>query len=283
MEDAVRIDGLSFTYHTAKEKALDNIGLQVRKGEFLVLTGPTGAGKSTLCKCISGLIPNVIVGTLEGDVEVAGMSIKDHKIYELSKKVGLVFEHPDAQLFALTVEDEIAFGPENLGLPVDEINRRIDWAFKVTRLERYRNSTPFNLSGGEKQSVVIAAILAMQPEVLVLDEPTSQLDPIGTSIIFDALRNLNRELKMTVILVEQKIEKAISIADRLILMDNGRILLDGNIKELANKNFDLLMSKGVNLPIAEAFHKLKNKANLDFEIPVTLDEGAKTLSSLLKM
>ena len=187
--------GLTYTYPESKKPALVDVDLVVEEGEFVILTGPSGCGKTTLCRCLNGLIPHFYGGELKGELYVAGMNVKEHKTWELAQHVGLVFQNPENQLFSLTVEKDVAFGPENLGLPRDEIRNRVDWALDRTGTTPLRYRAPYELSGGQQQRVAIASTLAMKPKVLVLDEPTSFLDPRGAQRIFETVNRLNKELK----------------------------------------------------------------------------------------
>jgi len=280
-KNAIIVNNLTFTYAGAKNPSLKEINLEIKEGEFVLITGPTGAGKSTLIKCSTGLIPNVIEGEMKGEVWVRGLSTKEHTMYELARIIGAVFDDPDSQLFGATVEDTVAFGPENLNLSVDEINERVGWALKVTRLEELRHKPAFDLSGGQKQAVVIASALAMRPEILILDEPTSQLDPIGTQMVFSSLADLHK-MGITIILVEQKVERIAPIADRLILMDEGRIILDGDLRNIIQSSFDLLKKYDVKLSISEIFYEIRKKLRAAFKIPLTVDEGASLIKDLIE-
>ena len=180
--DPIVVEDLRFAYPSPEAggqavSVLRGVNLRVRRGEVLGLMGTTGAGKSTLCLALAGIVPHSTGGEFGGTVTVAGINTKREPVAKLAQKVGLVFQDPETQLFNMTVEDEVAFGPESLGLPRQEIVERLDWALRVTGMEAYRDRSPFHLSGGQKQRVALAAILAMRPEILVLDEPTSELDP----------------------------------------------------------------------------------------------------------
>jgi energy-coupling factor transporter ATP-binding protein EcfA2 len=278
--NAITVSNLTFTYAGAKNPSLKEINLEIKEGEFVLITGPIGAGKSTLVKCLTGLIPNVIEGEMKGEVRVQEFSTKEHEMFELARIIGAVFEDPDSQLFGASVEDTVAFGPENLNLPIDEINKRVDWALKVTRLEELRHKPPFDLSGGEKQAVVIASALAMQPKILILDEPTSQLDPIGTQMVFSTLTSLHKRLGITIILVEQKVERVAPFINRFILMDEGRVILDGNLRNIVQSNFEVLKKHGVKLSIPEIFYELRKKLRTTFEVPLTVDEAISLIKGL---
>ena len=223
----IEVEGLRFTYSGSRRPALDGIDLSIRKGEFVILTGPSGCGKTTFCRCLNGLIPHFYPGDFEGRVVVAGLDTREHEIWELAQHVGLVFQNPENQLFCLTVEADVAFGPENLGLPREEIRERVEWALKATGMWELRHRAPHELSGGQQQRAAIASVLAMRPEVLVLDEPTSFLDPAGAAELFSLISELNERYGITVILVEHRLDMASAFADRIVIMDKGRVALDG--------------------------------------------------------
>lgn len=205
---------------------LRDIDLRVKKGQFVLVTGPSGCGKSTLAYTLSGLLPHSIPAKLEGEVEIAGINTKHHSLREIVRHVGIVLQNPSTQLFHLKVTDEVAFGPRNLGLSESEITDRVDWALSATGLTELRDRQPMLLSGGQKQCVAIASILAMQPEVLILDEPTASLDAPSTRRVLNTLQKLNRELGITIVIIEHRLNDVTPMADRLILMDNGRIVAD---------------------------------------------------------
>lgn len=248
----IDIRGVSFRYGQDHEPALDNVDLQVNKGEFVVITGPSGCGKSTLCRCLNGLIPRSTEGDFSGEVTSCGMKARDHEVHELASMIAMVFQNPDNQLFTNTVESEIAFGPENLGLSVDEIDARIDSALSTAGIRHLRSRLIDELSGGEKQRVALAAAMAMKPEVLVLDEPTSELDPKGAFDLIEALKRLNDRAGMTIVLVEHRIERLLDAAHRLIVMDKGRIVYDGTPESVFDNDLE---SMGVCEPPLACFTK----------------------------
>ncbi len=243
----VETEDLSFKYRRAEEYAIKNINLKVRKGEFLGILGASGSGKSTLCLTLNGIIPNSIKGKFEGNVYVKGVSTREVSPAKLSTTVGLVLQNPESQLFNMTVEEEIAFGLENLGIEADEIRRRINWALKITGLQGLENEFPPNLSGGQKQRLAIASVLAMRPEIIVLDEPTAQLDPIGREQVLSLITLLNKEQGITIILVEHNTDYMLSFADRVIVMDRGEIIMEGKPEEVFEEA-ELLKSLGIRLP-----------------------------------
>lgn len=220
----ISIKNLSFSYPGAERPALIDINLEVKKGECVLLAGPSGCGKSTLCLTLNGIIPHMIRGGVQGQVIVGGRDTVAHSIPELAQEVGLVFQNPDNQLFALTVEEDVAFGPENLGLSRREMHERVDRGLARTRMDAFRSRFVYNLSGGQKQRTAIAGILAMDPEILVFDEPTADLDPQGTREVLSTIRDLNRDEGRTVLLIEHKVRQVLPFCDRVFWMEAGRIL-----------------------------------------------------------
>lgn len=242
----IEVRNLTFKYVNSDKPSLYNINLSIDKGEFLLITGPTGCGKTTLCKCLNGLIPNSYNGDFNGEVIVDGLSTKEHPVYELAQHVGLVFQDPENELFCTSVEKEIAFGPENLGLPRDEIRRRVEEAMAMVGISHLRERSPYELSGGEQQKVAVAALLAMKPKILVLDEPTSNLDPFSAYSILNLLFNLKKEYEMTIILIEHRLEIAAKMADRCAVMNDGRIIAIGPPEEVLYS--DTIESIGIGIP-----------------------------------
>ena len=196
------------------------------RGEFVAVLGRVGAGKSTLCMALNGLVPHATGGIFRGDVTVLGRNTKEHPIADLARSVGLVFQDPEMQLTQMRVEDELAFGPENLGVPSGEIEERVTWALEAVGLAGYRDRSPLLLSGGEKQRVAIAAMLAMRPQVLALDEPTANLDPAGKAAIFNLLARLARERQITIVLATQELERVARYVQRVVVLHDGVIALD---------------------------------------------------------
>jgi len=273
---------LTYTYPYADSPAFKNINLKVERGEFVLLTGPSGCGKTTLCRCFNGLIPHFYGGKLEGEIFVAGLKTTEHAIYELAQHVGLVFQNPENQLFALTVERDVAFGLENLGLPRDEIQRRVDWALKVTGTYALRNKAPFELSGGQKQRVAIASVLAMQPEVIVLDEPTSFLDPLSAKNILEVINQLNKNLKITIILVEHRLDLAARYANRVMVMNEGRIILDGDPRKIFLEDETTLV--GVGIPKVVKLYMLLNRAGIHLDrVPLSPEEASEEIMEALTL
>jgi energy-coupling factor transport system ATP-binding protein len=228
----VYIENLTYQYPHSDSPSIKDVNLDIKQGEFVLLAGPSGCGKTTLVRSLNRLIPCVTDGDLRGRILINGKDISRQKVHQLALHVGMVFQNPDTQLFALTVGEDIAFGPENLGLPADEILRRVERALTAVRLDPMREHFIFTLSGGEKQRTAIGGSLAMEPDVFILDEPTSDMDPVGTKEVLGVIKRLNMERNMTIILIEHKIDEVVKLADRLVVMDRGRILLDGDPCEI---------------------------------------------------
>ena len=210
----------------APVSVLRGVNLAIGAGEFVAVLGRVGAGKSTLCMALNGLVPHATGGIFRGAVTVLGRNTKEHAIADLAQSAGLVFQDPEMQLTQMRVEDELAFGPENLGVPTGEIEERVTWALEAVGLAGYRDRSPLHLSGGEKQRVAIAAMLAMRPQVLALDEPTANLDPAGKAAIFNLLARLARERQITIVLATQELERVARYAQRVVVLHDGVIALD---------------------------------------------------------
>jgi energy-coupling factor transporter ATP-binding protein EcfA2 len=204
---------------------LRGVDLEVEKGEFVSVMGPTGVGKTTLCLALNGIVPQSMGGIFKGDVVVGGLNTKAHPVPKLASQVGVVFQDPESQFFNMNVEDEVAFGPESLGIAPAEIRERIAWALDVVHMSDLRGRSPFQLSGGQKQRVAIASILAMKPDILVLDEPTAGLDPLGKFEVFRAVQELRHRERITIVMVEQDAEKIAEFSDRVVVMREGRVAL----------------------------------------------------------
>lgn len=254
----IKVNNLTFNYPGKTAPALLNIDLEVSQGEFVLITGPTGCGKSTLLKCLNGIIPHESEGIMSGNVIIDGVNTDDASLPVLSRKVGMVQQNPDDQIFSLIVEDEVAFGPENLSLSIEKIEQRVALALKQVGMAEFRQKSVHTLSGGQKQRVAIAAILSMQPSVLLLDEPASQLDPLGTEEILSVITKINAEKKSTIVLVEHRIHEVVHLADRIIIMDKGTVILDAGKKEVFENHIDIFHKLGLRVPeTIELFHQLK--------------------------
>ncbi|MHA2028793.1 MAG: energy-coupling factor transporter ATPase [Candidatus Kariarchaeaceae archaeon] len=245
---AILIEDLSFYYPDTKVPALSDINLRIKKGEFVLLVGQSGSGKSTLVKCLNGLIPHKSKhAILEGQISLHGKNTRKMKIRDISQIVGTVFQNPDEQFFSLNVDSELAFGPENLGVPPEEIGERIKQAMKWVELEGYGKKQIFMLSGGQKQRVAIGSTLTMGPDIIILDEPTSDLDPQGTEEVMKIIKRISRENNATIILVEHKLEDVAQHADRVVLLQNGKITVNSPPQE-AFKEYVRFEKEGVSIP-----------------------------------
>lgn len=277
------IENLWYRYPRSDKWALKNINFKVNKGEFVVLTGPSGCGKSTLALTIVGYIPHVIErGEMKGNVFVKGISTRKKELHELTQLVGIVLQNPEDQLFALTVEEDVAFGPENLALPKEEIRRRVDKAMKDAGVWEIRHKEIFALSGGQKQRTAIAGILAMEPEILIFDEPTSDLDPQGAYSVLSIISEIQERRDVTVILIEHRLDEVSKYADRIILMDKGEIIIDAEPHE-AYKKLDEFLKRGVRPPqVSEAVFKYNQIVeSKDSMIPITLEEAESIFRQIL--
>ena len=278
MEPIIRTENLKFSYKNQEDgrtyEVLKGIDMEVRKGEFLCVLGHNGSGKSTLAKHF-----NSILVPTEGKVFVGDMDTSDEdKLFDIRQRVGMVFQNPDNQIVATIVEEDIAFAPENLGLPREEIISRVDFALKTVNMEAYRNHAPHKLSGGQKQRVAIAGVLAMMPEVIVLDEPTAMLDPVGRKEIMNTIKTLNREKGMTVVLITHYMDEAAE-ADRILVMDKGKIKMEGTPKEVFSK-VDEVKAIGLDVPQATALAYELNKNG--FNLPLDILNTEDCVSNIIK-
>ncbi|MDI6905735.1 MAG: ATP-binding cassette domain-containing protein [Candidatus Bathyarchaeia archaeon] len=273
---------LTYTYPGGAKPSIRDVSIKIEKGEFVLITGPSGCGKTTLCRCFNGLIPHFYQGELKGEITVAGLNVVEHPTHELATHVGLVFQNPENQLFALSVEKDVAFGLENLGVPRDEMHKRVDWALKLTGIYDLRERAPHELSGGQQQRAAIASVLAMQPEVIVLDEPTSFLDPLGAKKIFEVIYELNRNTGITIVLVEHRLDLTAKYADHIIIMDDGKVVLDGESREILSSEEARLI--GVGIPKATRLYQIlqKDGIKLGNAVPLSSDEMAALLREVLK-
>lgn len=256
--------------------AVDGVSLDIKKGEFVALLGHNGCGKSTIAKHFNAmLIPD------SGKVYVDGDDTSDEeKTYDIRRKVGLVQQNPDNQLVASIVEEDVAFGPENLGVPPQEIRLRVDEALKAVEMYEYRKNAPFKLSGGQKQRIAIAGVLAMQTECIVLDEPTAMLDPNGRKEVLSTLIKLNKEKNMTVVLITHYMDEAV-LADRVVVMDGGKILTEGKPEEVFSQ-VELLKKHRLDVPQAtELAYKLRGCGVQFDRLPLTTEDCVTMLEEVL--
>ncbi len=271
----VNLQNITYQYPFTETPALHNLSLQIDEGEFVAIIGPNGAGKSTLCYTLAGFIPHFYKGELTGKVEIAGVETRDSTLSEWVLNVGLVFQNPFNQISGAkyTVFEEIAFGLENIGTPRDEMVERVNQVMELTGIEDLADRSPYSLSGGQQQRVALASILVMEPKVLVLDEPTSQMDPIGTREVFAVVRKM-AEKGLTVVLVEHKVEWIAQFADRVIALYEGNILMDGTPADVLTS--DILLEKGFGLSRYTLVARRAKEEGLwpvDRRLPVTLTEA----------
>ena len=272
---------LTYTYPGSSKPSIKNNSIEIAKGDFVILTGPSGCGKTTLCRCFNGLIPHFYTGKLEGMIEVVGLNINEKKIHEIARHVGLVFQNPENQLFALSVEKDVAFGLENFGMPREEMRKRVNWALEMTGISELSERPPHELSGGQQQRVAIASVLAMQPDIIILDEPTSFLDPLGAEKIFKVINELNKKLGITIVLVEHRLDLAAKYANHVIVMNKGKIALTGSPQEIFTSKEARLI--GIGIPkVTKLYQHLKKNGIKLKNVPVTPEETTYLLREILK-
>jgi len=277
----IEIRDYTWQYLNTEKPALDAISLDIYEGEFVGIIGPNGAGKTTLALSMDGLIPGQYHGVKQGTVKVMGKEVEDYPRGQLQRQVGVVFSDPEAQFTAMTVEDELVFGLENLGLSIPEIRERLEWVTELTALKPLLPKPPYEISGGQKQRVALAAVLAMMPKVMVLDEPTSMLDPISRKRIFEVLGRLKREQHNTVIVIEHSLENLIPLADRMILLSEGKVALQAPTRDFFQE-IAFLLEKGIYPPEAmQFFYRLVQRGWYNGDLPITLDEAAVKLEAML--
>ncbi len=281
MMTAVQMSNVSVVYRNSGKKALDDISIEVQEGEMLLLLGRNNSGKSTFCRLLNGLIPHSIPAALTGSVEIFGKDVQRTSVASLSTMVGIVFQEPESQLFCMSAEEEVAFGPENVATPREEIASRVEWALELVGLKGYNSRSPSSLSGGEMQRLAIAAALSMRPRMIVLDEPANALDPVGRLELYSLLADLKTRYGMTVMVVERDAEEAAPFADRMVLMSEGCIVRTGTPKEVLAEP-DALRSIGVAPPqLSELGEALYARVGAPKMEGITLDEAAREVSSLL--
>ena len=281
----IKVEDLIFTYDDEdsidKHYVLKNLSLEIEKGSFVCVLGHNGSGKSTFAKLL-----NMILSPDEGKIYIDGLDITDPEIteddlFEIRRKVGMVFQNPDNQLVATIVEEDVAFGPENLGVEPSEIRRRVDSTLETVGMSEYATHAPHRLSGGQKQRVAIAGIIAMQPECIIFDESTAMLDPQGRAEVMNTIAKLNREQGITVIHITHNMDEAVK-ADRVVVINEGEVFLDGTPKEVFS-NVEKLRRAGLDVPqVTELFYDLSNHG---VDLPSDIlceEEGAEILSAWLK-
>lgn len=279
----VELNNVTYKYPLTEKPALQDVNLQIREGEFVALVGPNGAGKSTLCYTIAGFVPHFFKGELTGMVQVDGMDLQKSTLNDWVLTVGLAFQNPFNQISGAkyTVFEELAFGLENIGIPREEMIRRVNEAMELTGISDLADRSPYSLSGGQQQRVALTSILVMQPKVLVLDEPTSQMDPFGTREVFGVVRTM-AERGMTVIMAEHKVEWIAQFADRVVALHEGQVLLEGKPSEVLTS--DILPEKGFGI---SRYTSVARKARAQGlwkkeTLPVTLEEAVEGFSRVAR-
>lgn len=248
-EPIIRIDIDSFQYAGGDEPALRDIHLEIMPGEYVAVIGLNGAGKTTLGLTLNGVIPSMLSGEMEGTVVVDGLDVADYPVREMSKLVGMVFDNPEFQMSQMSVAEEVALGLENIGTPYEEMRRIIPETLELVGLAGFEERSPLGLSGGQQQRLAIASVLAMQPKILIMDEPTSNLDPIGKQEVFEIAARLNRDNGMTVIVIEHEVEVLARYADRVLVVHDGRVVLNGPPADIMAR-VDELRELGLRAPEA---------------------------------
>lgn len=275
MTKIIEIRGFTFQYAGSTRPALADIDLSVEDAEIVIVAGPSGCGKSTLLRSINGLIPHMYSGTYVGEVYVNNLKVSEHPISEIAKHVGYVFQNPENQIFMFSVERDVAFGLENLGLPREEIRRRVEWAIDLLGIREIAHRAPHEISDGQKQRVAIAGVLAMKPKILILDEPTSLLDPVSALDLIGAVKHLHDTLSLTVIVVEHRLDLLVSIADRLVVMGGGRVLYNGKPRNILED--EKLLTIGVGVPSIVRLKHLLKDACIFKSLPLTPSEFAEQI------
>ena len=268
-----KIENVNYKYPLEDKQALKNINIEIKKGEFWAVIGKNGSGKTTFCNMLRRFVPDFYKGELKGKITLEDKELKDYSQKELVQKIGFVFQNPFTQISGVkdTVFEEIAYGLENLGLDKEEIISRVEKILKLLGIEKLRDRNPYDLSGGQKQRVALASIIAMDPDILVIDEPTSQLDPKGTEDIFKIINLMANEGK-TIILVEHKLELIAEYAENILVLDEGEIILSGKAEEVLNNK--ILLEKEIGMTQYSILaYELEKAGKVEFEeIPITKEK-----------
>ncbi len=278
----IQFKNFSFKYKNGEKNALSDINLSIKKGDFVGIIGNSGAGKSTFTYAINGVIPHHFEGDFYGEVNIKGLDTVESSPSELALSVGSVFQDIDGQMVSSVVEDELLFGLENFGVPHNEVENRINNILKMIGIEDLRHRNISTLSGGQKQKVAIAAVVAVMPDILVLDEPTAELDPQSSLQIFSMLKMLNEKMGITIIVVEQKIMLLSEFAKRLLVINEGTVYLEGDPHDVL-KDTSKLKQIGVNCPrVASLANNLNERKLYDGAVPVNIREAVKMVESVIK-
>ncbi|WP_406944191.1 energy-coupling factor ABC transporter ATP-binding protein [Halobacillus sp. SY10] len=280
-EKAIQVKNLTFEYPDTEEPVLKNINFSIDNGEILGIIGPTGAGKSTLAMCVNGLVPQVIQGEIEGEIRVKGMDVHESNVAAMSEHVGFVFQEPENQLSQMTIEEEIAFGMGNLGVPRDEMLVRIKDALSQVGLEGFEERSPLALSGGQQQRLAIAAVLAMRPTIMIMDEPTSMLDPKGKNEVYDVLKNL-KAYGMTGIIIDHEVERIAAYCDKVLVLDEGEVKMFGTTEEVFTE-IDRLHGLTLHAPqVTEFLSQYNKKFHKNAALATTLEKAVQSYESANK-
>jgi len=271
------VENLNFRYQNSDFR-LKNINLKIDRGEFVFIAGQSGAGKSTLLYCLTGLIPHYIKeGEMKGDVWIDNLNTKEVSLTDLSRKIGIILQNPESQIFGMTVEEDLAFALENMGIPRYEIGRRINKVLNLLELRKFRNKAPEILSGGQKKRLIIGSILSLNPEILVLDEPFSNLDPSGIQLVASTLEKLKKVGKI-IILADRKIEHVIHLVDRVIVLDKGKIIGDLPLRKFS-ENRNLVKRSGIIIPqVLKLSYSLQSLGMRFDKFPITVEELLRELN-----
>ena len=271
--DYLKLENVNYKYPLEEKNTLQNINIEIKKGEFWAVIGKNGSGKTTLCNILRRFVPDFYKGELTGKITLEGKDLKDYSQKEIVQKIGFVFQNPFTQISGVknTVFEEIAYGLENLGIERETIISEVEKILKLLEIEKLRDKNPYNLSGGQKQRVALASIIAMNPDILVIDEPTSQLDPKGTEDIFKIINLMANEGK-TIILVEHKLELIAEYAENILVLDEGEVILSGKAKEVLNNK--ILLEKEIGMTqYSMLAYELEKSGKVEFEeIPITKEK-----------
>ncbi len=269
----LKLENVNYKYPLEEKNTLQNINIEIKKGEFWAVIGKNGSGKTTLCNILRRFVPDFYKGELTGKITLEGKELKDYSQKEIVQKIGFVFQNPFTQISGVknTVFEEIAYGLENLGIERETIISEVEKILKLLEIEKLRDKNPYNLSGGQKQRVALASIIAMNPDILVIDEPTSQLDPKGTEDIFKIINLMANEGK-TIILVEHKLELIAEYAENILVLDEGEIILSGKANEVLNNK--ILLKKEIGMTqYSMLAYELEKSGKVEFEeIPITKEK-----------
>jgi energy-coupling factor transport system ATP-binding protein len=280
-EPIVLFDSVFYTYPGTDSPALSDISLEIMPGEYVGVIGLNGAGKTTLGLSLNGVVPNMLGGHREGTVMVGGLDVEEYPVREMAKIVGIVFDNPEFQMSQMTCAEEVALGLESSGMDYATMRRSVAEALSLVGLEGFEERSPLGLSGGQQQRLAIAAVLAMKPQVLIMDEPTSNLDPIGKQEVFGMATTLNQKYGMTVIVMEHEVEVLAEFADRIIVMDGGRVVMNGAPREIFSR-VDELQALGLRVPEATALANLLGKTgHWKGGVPINTAEAARSVNELL--